>query len=83
MANRKKEDRLLCVKAVKHAHVLPVGSTNQGPLQFVGKQFNPETGEFDIFEFGVNVIYHPEYIKYLKDGDLLPMDGQTAALAGV
>lgn len=78
----KKETRL-SVRAVANANVLPVGATNQGQVQFIGKVFNQETKEFDIIEGGVQVLYHAEYIKHLKDGSLLANDLETALKAGV
>lgn len=71
------------VKAVKTAHVVPVGGSNQGPVQFIGKVFNQETKEFDILEDGVRLQFHPEYIKHLKEGALLPLTEETAVKAGL
>jgi hypothetical protein len=79
----KLKDTMLKVKAVPSAHVMPLGATNQGQLQFIGKIFNIETREFDIIEDGVTIPYHPEYIKHLKDHSLLAVDLQTAQKAGV
>ena len=79
----KQEQTKLHVLAVKTAHVIPMGKTNNGVVEFVGKQYNPETKDFDIIANGVLVLYHPEMIKHLKDGSLLALNEETAIKAGV
>jgi hypothetical protein len=79
----KPKQTYLFVKAVPKANVHVVGATNQGQVQFIGKVFNKETKEFDIVEEGMRLPFHPEYIKHLKDGSLLPLNEETAVKAGV
>ena len=77
------KQEMLHVLAVKKAHVLPVGSTNQGQVKFIGKLFNKTTKEFDILDEGASVPYHAEIVKHLKDGSLLALNSYTAVKAGV
>ena len=79
----KKEDTYLFVKAVPHSNVMPVGAINQGQVQFIGKVFNTQTESFDILLDGVQVLFHVEYIKHIKNGSLLPVNLETALKAGV
>jgi hypothetical protein len=78
----RKQEKPLFVKAT-FGNVLPIGSTNIGPLQFIGKLFNQETKKFDIIEEGVTINFHREYIDYIKKGSLLAIDLETARRAGV
>jgi len=78
-----KQDTKLHVKAVSNAHVVPIGGTNQGQMQFVGKVFNSSTKQFDVIETGVEIPYHPEYIKHLKEGSFIALTVETASKAGV
>ena len=50
----KKETRL-SVRAVANANVLPVGATNQGQVQFIGKVFNQPLGldRGDLYGFAI------------------------------
>lgn len=83
-----KKQTQLWVKATK-AHVHELGADGQfitghgQPRRMVGKRWNAETQEFDIIPEGVFVNYHPEYIKHLKEKSLLPVNVETAILAGV
>jgi hypothetical protein len=79
----KKQEKPLFVKATQLGCVLPIGGTNIGPLQFIGKVFNQETKKFDVIEEGVTINFHREYIDYLKKGSLLALDLETAKRAGV
>lgn len=84
----KKVKNQLFVKATSaNVHELsPDGEfiTGHGqPRRTVGKQYNSITGEWEILEEGVFVHYHPEYIKHLKEGSLLPVNIETAVLAGI
>lgn len=64
-----------------------------GVRRFVGRKFDPTAGEVDsrgeaqggfvILPEGESVSLRAEYIKAVKDGDLLPADAETAKLCGV
>jgi hypothetical protein len=85
---RKRVQPTLWVKAVPEASVREIDEFGR-PLggqtcRMVGKSYNKETDDFtDIDQTGVDVPYHPMYITRLKEKALLPMDIQTAMLAGV
>jgi hypothetical protein len=82
MFNTRIEKTKLWVKATAKANCLPIGKTNNGPIQFIGKEeISPKV--FQVIEGGVSVPYHTEIVKYLKDGALLALDMTTAVKAGV
>lgn len=83
-----KQNKKLFVKATRsNVHeISPDGQfiTGHGqPRRTVGKLYNNTTGNWDIIPEGVYIHYHPEYIKHLKERSLLPVDIETAILAGV
>ena len=63
-----------------------------GVREFIGRVYDPtlgvpipgtdqKTGGFRLLEEPVEIPYHPEYIKALRQGDLLPADSETARAA--
>lgn len=85
---KKKNDSKLFVIATK-ADVHELSATGEfitghgQPRRVVGKTYNAETDEWDVNPKGVQVPYHPEYIKHLKEKALLPANLETAQAAGV
>lgn len=53
------------------------------PRRVVGKRWNETSKQFEVLPDGVQVHYHPEYIKHLKERSLLPVTLETAIAAGV
>jgi len=78
MAPRHK-NTILRVLAVPHANVREIDEKGRPLMAFriVGKK------GLEVIPSGVQVPYHSHYIAKLKEGSLLPMDIQTAKLAGV
>lgn len=84
----KQEKTMLHVMATEKASVLPVGATNQGQVMFIGKVMNKELSRpghavFDIIQEGAWIPYHWQHVDYLKKGDLLALNLETAQKAGV
>lgn len=84
-----KQERKLLVKATEKASVIPVGSSNNGRVQFIGKetkivgQGKEAKVVFEIIPEGVLVPYHSQIVDYLKKGSLLALNTETAVAAGV
>jgi len=85
----KKNKNKLFVIAVPEASVHELSSdgnfvTGHGQARrVVGKTYNVATDEWEIAVKGVQVPYHPEYIRHLKEKSLLPANLETAQAAGV
>lgn len=77
--HKRKTQPNLFVKAKEGCMVREIDETGKPLLsmRFVG--YNGD----DIITDGVNIPYHVHYINQLKLGMLIPMDLQTAQLAGV
>ena len=61
-------------------------SANPPQRRFVGWKYNPEAGEAGGWERKSEpetIPYHNDYVKAIKEGDLLPADKQTAYLCGI
>lgn len=61
-------------------------ATNPPQRRFVGWQYNADVGEAGGWERKSEpetVTYYNDYIKAVKDGDLIPADEQTAQMCGV
>ena len=85
---KKRIQPTLWVKAVPEANVREIDEygrpLNVGMCRYIGKSYSSEDEDFtNIDESGVDVPYHALYINRLKEKALLPMDIQTAMLAGV
>lgn len=70
----------LKVKATSQAKVREIDEVGRPlmSMRFVGYD-----NQFNIIDKGVEIPYHPHYISQLKLGTLLPMDLNTAQLAGI
>ena len=54
--------------------------------RFIGWQYNPDLGEAGGWERKLEpetVTYYYDYVKAVKEGDLVPADEQTAKICGV
>lgn len=84
-----KKEKTLFVMATPNASVIEINQFGQfiagegQQRRFVGKRFNQTLEQWEIIPEGVFVVYHPEYIKHLKDKSLLPANQETALAAGV
>lgn len=78
MRNKRTVGTLLCVKAVGLVREIDIQDGMPLPgMRFVGRDANGELLDNHV------IPYHAVYIKHLMDGDLLPLDSQTAQLAGI
>jgi hypothetical protein len=79
--------RLLKVMAVETANVHELNEHGMpfrtGAIRLVGKTYNPATNSYQVNPEGCQVLYHPHYVKCLKEQTLLAIDIETARACGV
>lgn len=80
MVAPRNRNRLLRVRALPGKDVREIDTVTGSPLRDV-RVVGKVQGE--VIDDGVTLPYHSHYIAKIKDGSLLPLDSETAQLAGV